>query len=135
LGGDRIHGSHKGYCLSSIVDIFSAVFSGANFGPFVPPSVAYLPVLEKKVGEGTGHFFGAMRIDAFQPADKFKTKMDEWIETFRSAKPVEGQERVLIPGDPEREAEERIRREGIKLIPSIKTDLIEIARDLGIEFK
>jgi len=58
LGGDRLHGSHKGYCLSSIVDIFSAVFSGANFGPFVPPSVAYLPVLEKKVGAGTGHFFG-----------------------------------------------------------------------------
>jgi LDH2 family malate/lactate/ureidoglycolate dehydrogenase len=135
LGGDRVHGSHKGYCLSSIVDIFSAVFSGANFGPFVPPSVAYLPVLEKKVGEGTGHFFGAMRIDAFQPAEEFKTKMDEWIKTFRSAKPVEGQDRVLIPGDPEREAEERNMRDGIKLVPAIKDDLIGIAGELGIEFK
>jgi L-2-hydroxycarboxylate dehydrogenase (NAD+) len=135
LGGDRVHGSHKGYCLSAIVDIFSALFSGANFGPFVPPSVAYLPVLEKKVGEGTGHFFGAMRIDAFQPADEFKNKMDEWIETFRTAKPAEGQERVLIPGDPEREAEERISREGIKLVPAIKDDLIKIAGELGIDFK
>jgi LDH2 family malate/lactate/ureidoglycolate dehydrogenase len=135
LGGDRVHGSHKGYCLSSIVDIFSAVFSGANFGPFVPPSVAYLPVLEKKVGEGTGHFFGAMRIDAFQPAEEFKTKMDEWIKTFRSAKPVKGQDRVLIPGDPEREAEERNMRDGIKLVPAIKDDLIGIAGELGIEFK
>lgn len=134
LGGDRIHGSHKGYCLSAIVDIFSAVFSGANFGPFVPPSVAYLPVLEKKVGEGTGHFFGAMRIDAFQPADEFKAKMDEWIETFRSAKPYEGEERVLIPGDPEREAEERIMKEGIKLVPAIRDDLIEIAKALEIPF-
>jgi L-2-hydroxycarboxylate dehydrogenase (NAD+) len=135
LGGDRVHGSHKGYCLSAIVDIFSALFSGANFGPFVPPSVAYLPVLEKKVGEGTGHFFGAMRIDAFQPADEFKNKMDEWIENFRTAKPAEGQERVLIPGDPEREAEERISREGIKLVPAIKDDLIKIAGELGIDFK
>jgi L-2-hydroxycarboxylate dehydrogenase (NAD+) len=134
LGGDRLHGSHKGYCLSAIVDIFSAVFSGANFGPFVPPSVAYLPVLEKKVGEGTGHFFGAMRIDAFQPAKEFKAKMDEWIETFRSAKTAEGQDRVLIPGDPEREAEERIMKEGIKLVPAIKEDLKEIARELGIPF-
>lgn len=134
LGGDRVHGSHKGYCLSAIVDIFSAVFSGANFGPFVPPSVAYLPVLEKKVGKGTGHFFGAMRIDAFQPAEEFKTKMDEWIETFRSAKPAEGQDRVLIPGDPERESEERIMIEGISLVPAIENDLINIARDMGIEF-
>ena len=134
LGGDRIHGSHKGYCLSSIVDIFSAVFSGANFGPFVPPSVAYLPVLDKKVGEGTGHFFGAMRIDAFQPANHFKAKMDEWITTFRTAEPAEGQERVLIPGDPEREAESRIRREGIKLVPAIKDDLVAIARELDIKF-
>ena len=134
LGGDRIHGSHKGYCLSSIVDIFSAVFSGANFGPFVPPSVAYLPILDKKVGEGTGHFFGAMRIDAFQPASEFKAKMDSWIETFRSAKPADGEKRVLIPGDPEREAEERNRREGIKLVPAIKDDLKEIAQELGIDF-
>jgi L-2-hydroxycarboxylate dehydrogenase (NAD+) len=135
LGGDRVHGSHKGYCLSSIVDIFSAVVSGANFGPFVPPSVAYLPVLDKKVGEGTGHFFGAMRIDAFQPAVEFKAKMDEWIETFRSAIPAEGREKVLIPGDPEREAEQRNMRDGIKLIPAIKEDLIEIAGELNIPFE
>src|SRR4030066_593740 len=90
LGGDRLHGRPKGYCLSAIVDIFSSVFSGANFGPFVPPSVAYLPVLDKKVGEGTGHFFGAMRIDAFQEAKVFKSAMDEWILTFRNAKPAGG---------------------------------------------
>lgn len=135
LGGDRAHGSHKGYCLSAIVDIFSAVLSGANFGPFVPPSVAYLPVLEKKVGEGTGHFFGAMRIDAFQPADEFKSRMDEWIETFRSSRPAEGQERILIPGDPERESEERILKEGIRLVPAIRDDLVKIAGEMGIDFK
>jgi LDH2 family malate/lactate/ureidoglycolate dehydrogenase len=135
LGGDRIHGSHKGYCLSAIVDIFSAVFSGANFGPFVPPSVAYLPLLERKAGEGTGHFFGAMRLDAFQPAEEFKAKMDEWINTFRSAKPSDGHERVLIPGDPEREAEKKYLKEGIKLVPAIKDDLVKIAGSLGIEFR
>ena len=134
LGGDRLHGSHKGYCMGAIVDIFSAVFSGANFGPFVPPMVAYLPLLETKVGEGLGHFFGAMRIDAFQEADIFKSKMDLWIETFRKATPAKGYDRVIIPGDPERENEIRILSEGIDLIPQVKEDLKVIANKLGLEF-
>lgn len=134
LGGDRVHGSHKGYCLGSIVDIFSAVFSGANFGPFVPPMVAYLPLLERKVGEGLGHFFGAMRIDAFQEAEVFKTRMDLWIETFRNAKPAKGQDRVLIPGDPEREKEVIVRKEGIEIIPQVEADLKMVAGKLGLSF-
>jgi L-2-hydroxycarboxylate dehydrogenase (NAD+) len=135
LGGDRTHGSHKGFCLSAIVDIFSAVFSGANFGPFVPPSVAYLPLLEKKTGKGTGHFFGAMRIDAFQPAEEFKARMDSWIDTFKSSVPSEGHKNIIIPGEPEREYEERLLREGISIVPAIKDDLVAIAADLGIQFE
>jgi L-2-hydroxycarboxylate dehydrogenase (NAD+) len=134
LGGDYEHGSHKGYCMSAIVDIFSAVFSGANFGPFVPPSVAYLPVLDEKVGEGTGHFFGAMRIDAFQEKQAFKNQMDKWIETFRAAKPAVGHDKVLIPGDIERENETRIMKEGIRVIPAIAKEMKEIANKLNIEF-
>lgn len=134
LGGDRVHGSHKGYCMGAIVDIFSAVFSGANFGPFVPPMVAYLPLLDTQVGEGLGHFFGAMRIDAFQEADVFKSRMDQWIETFRNAKPAEGHAKVLIPGDPERESEAQIRVEGIELIPQVESDLRLIAEKSGLTF-
>ncbi len=134
LGGDLEHGSHKGYCMSTIVDIFSCVFSGANFGPFCPPSVAYLPVLDEKVGEGTGHFFGAMRIDAWQPKEAFLNQMDKWIETYKSAKPARGVDRVRIPGEPEREKEEKIIQQGIPVIPAIASDLKEIAQALKIEF-
>jgi LDH2 family malate/lactate/ureidoglycolate dehydrogenase len=135
LGGDLEHGSHKGYCMSTIVDIFSCVFSGANFGPFCPPSVAYLPVLEEKVGEGTGHFFGAMRIDAWQPKEAFKAQMDKWMETYKNAKPAAGVDSVMIPGEPEQQKEETIRKEGIQVIPAIAKDLKEIADSLGITFE
>ncbi|MBS0011877.1 MAG: Ldh family oxidoreductase [Bacteroidales bacterium] len=135
LGGDRIHGSHKGYCMSSIVDILSGVISGANFGPFVPPAVAYLPRKDKEVGKGTGHFFGAIRIDAFMPGQEFRERMDEWIKTFRNGHTAEGQEKILIPGDPEREAEERIMKEGIKLVPAVRDDLKAVTDELGVEFE
>lgn len=134
LGSDYEHGSHKGYCMGAIVDIFSAVLSGANFGPFVPPQVPYLPLLDNKVGEGLGHFFGAMRIDAFQTKENFKSQMDKWIKTFRDAKPIEGYENVLIPGDPERELEKIKLKEGISLISSVVEDLKKIALKYNIEF-
>lgn len=133
LGGDTLTGGHKGYCMTALVDIFSSVFSGANFGPFVPPQVAYLPLLEKSVGEGLGHFFGAMRVDAFRPADEFKMKMDEWIDTFHNAKSAENQPKVMIPGDPERINEAKLRKEGITIIPQVLAELNEVAEKLGVD--
>lgn len=132
LGGDREHGSHKGYALGAIVDIFSAVLSGANYGPWVPPFPAYLPMPEQMTGKGIGHFFGAMRVDAFRPADEFKQHMDNWIQRFRSARPVAGHEQVLIPGDPEREMEaERIER-GIPLLKAVVEDLLFLSEKFQI---
>ncbi len=135
LGGDREHGSHKGYCLGAVVDIFSAMLSGAGFGPFVPPSVAYLPLPPEGNGVGTGHFFGAMRIDAFREKEEFKAAMDCWIETFRNAKSTQGQPQVLIPGDIEREHELISKEKGIQLIPAVIGELNEIAGETGIEMR
>lgn len=132
LGGDREHGSHKGYCLGSIVDIFSAVLSGANYGPWAPPFVSFLPMPANPVGEGLGHFLGAMRIDAFRPKEEFLSNMDTWIDRFRQAETVEGQERVLIPGDPEREFEEDRRKNGIPLHDKVIDDLIDLGKRFGI---
>jgi LDH2 family malate/lactate/ureidoglycolate dehydrogenase len=123
LGSDREHGSHKGYALGSIVDIFSAVLSGASYGPWAPPFPAYVPMPENMPGKGLGHFFGAMRVDAFRPADEFKQHMDHWIKRFRQAKPAPGQDRVLIPGDPEREMEAERRTAGIPLLDPVVEDL------------
>lgn len=132
LGGDREHGSHKGYALGAVVDIFSAVLSGANYGPWVPPFPAYVPMPTGMPGKGIGHFFGAMRVDAFRPADDFKWHMDNWIRRFRSAKTVAGEEKVLIPGDPEREMETIRMQEGIPLLGAVETDLVALGERFGL---
>jgi L-2-hydroxycarboxylate dehydrogenase (NAD+) len=135
LGSDPEHGSHKGFCLGAWVDIFSAVLSGANYGPWVPPFVAFLSPPNDPVGKGIGHFFGAMRIDAFRSAEEFKTHMDNWISTFRKAKTKEGIERVIIPGDPERETSSYRLKNGIPLNPKVVEDLTELAKRLQLDFK
>jgi LDH2 family malate/lactate/ureidoglycolate dehydrogenase len=133
LGSDKDHGSHKGYGLSSVVDILSAVLSGANYGPWVPPFVAFLEPPTDPVGEGIGHFLGAMRIDGFRPADDFKHHMDNWISRFKSAKTVDADKKVIIPGEPEYAFEQERKISGIPIIDVVVKDLNELAEKLNIE--
>lgn len=134
LGGDREHGSHKGYGLGAMVDLFCGVLSGANYGPWVPPfATAGFMSAEEGVGKGTGHFLGAMRVDAFRPASEFKQNMDTWIRRFRSAEGIDGQS-VLIPGDPEREMEQIRKQEGIPLLGPVESDLRQLGDRFGVPF-
>lgn len=132
LGSDKTHGSHKGYALGSIVDIFSAVLSGASYGPWAPPFPAYIPMPDNMPGQGLGHFLGAMRIDAFRPATSFKAHMDNWISRFRNAQPIDPANPVLIPGDPERKIETERIKNGIPLLPVVVEDLIAAGDLFGI---
>ncbi|MFC4263773.1 Ldh family oxidoreductase [Ferruginibacter yonginensis] len=134
LGGNREGSSHKGYMLGSIVDIFSGVLSGANFGPWVPPFPAYIPMPENMPGQGIGHFFGAMRIDAFRTADAFKKDMDQWIAAFKNATPIDVNEPVIIPGEPEVIFENDRMINGIPLLPAVVTDLQQLGENLGVIF-
>jgi L-2-hydroxycarboxylate dehydrogenase (NAD+) len=135
LGGDKEHGSHKGYMLGSIVDIFSAILSGANYGPWVPPFPAYVPMPENIPGEGIGHFFGAMRIDAFRPAKDFKQHMDNWIQRFSNAKTVEGKDKVIIPGEPEMAMQAERMKKGIPLQETVADELKKLAEKFGVSIE
>jgi L-2-hydroxycarboxylate dehydrogenase (NAD+) len=134
LGGDTEHGSHKGYALGAMVDIFSGVLSGANYGPWVPPFPAYLSIAEDMPGEGIGHFFGAMQIDAFRPAADFKRHMDKWIKRFRTAKTIEGEQRVFIPGEIEREIEQVRIKDGIPLLKQVVDNLKNLGEKYDVPF-
>ena len=133
LGGDKDHGSHKGFGLSATVDILSAVLSGANYGPWVPPFVAFLDPPTDPVGLGIGHFVGAMRVDGFRPVDEFKTHLDNWINRFKSASTIDPKQKVIIPGEPELEAETDRKLNGIPLVDAVLNDLNGLAAKFGIE--
>jgi len=132
LGSDRERGGHKGYGLAVMVDALSAVLSGANWGPFVPPFALRQEIPTRSVGKGTGHFFGALRIDAFIDKDEFKKQIDDYIRTLRKTRPAPGTSGPLVPGDPEREAEGIRRREGIPLVSAVVDELRDISRHAGI---
>jgi len=114
-GGQRIY-SHL-----TDSDVSFAVPFAINTGP-----------IGKQVGKGIGHFFGAMDIESFRDTTEFKKDIDAWINTLRSTRPLPGEEAVLIPGDPEREAYGVRLREGIPLNQEVVAALISIEKQTGI---
>jgi L-2-hydroxycarboxylate dehydrogenase (NAD+) len=134
LGSERECGGHKGYALAILVDVLCCVLSGANWGPFAPPFALRQETPRRCVGKGIGHFFGAMRIDGFIDGDEFKRQVDDYIRVFRATKPAPGTNGPLIPGDPEREAEQVRRVYGIPLILPVIKELRDISQKTGIPF-
>ena len=132
LGSDRERGGHKGYGLALMVDVLCAVLSGANWGPFTPPFALRQEIPKRSVGKGIGHFFGALRIDAFVDPREFKRQIDDLVRTFRATKPAPGTSGPLIPGDPEREAERVRSKEGIPVVRPVVEDLLDVSRRTGI---
>jgi len=81
-----------------------------------------------------GHFFAAIRIDAFRPLAEFKQDMDRLIRELKSTPPMEGQDRVYVAGEIEFEtAEERAER-GIPLLPSVLKGLRDVSEQLGVPY-
>jgi len=131
LGGEgELFGGHKGYGLNLLVDILSGVLSGSG----------YLNLLYPKTPEGkplpslVGHFFGALRIDYFRPAEDFKKDMDDVIRRLRNSAKAEGEDRIYVHGEKEYELEEKYRREGIPLYHKVYDDLKAIGDEVGVAF-
>lgn len=134
LGSRREQSGHKGYCLAVMVDVLCCVLSGANWGPFAPPFALRQTIPERSVGQGIGHFFGAMRIDAFIDPDEFRSQIDEYVRSLRGTRPAAGTDGPLVPGDPEREAEALRAASGIPLVLPVVEDLRAISRSTGVPF-
>ena len=132
LGSDSDHGIHKGFGMGAMVDILSAVLSGANYGPWVPPFVSFLPVLPDIPGKGLGHFFGVMRVDAFRPLEEYYKHIDHWIESFKNTKANSSKGRVILPGELENDAYAERFEKGIPLHEDVVLDLQRISQETGI---
>jgi L-2-hydroxycarboxylate dehydrogenase (NAD+) len=131
LGGAREeNGGHKGYGLALLVDILSGALPGAGYATTLYPKTPE----GKPLPANVGHFFGAIRVDAFRPLDEFKATMDDIIRRLKGSAKAEGAERIYIHGEKEFEEEEHRRREGIPLHPKTVATMQQIAGELGMEY-
>jgi len=131
LGGmGEQHGGHKGYGLAMLVDILCGVLPGAGYLDHI-----YLDDEDgRPLPANVGHFFGALRVDAFRPLADFQAAMDLFIRRVKCSAKAKGQSRIFIHGEKEFEMAEKRRREGIPLSPKVVASLRGIAAELDVEF-
>ncbi|MBI2365563.1 MAG: Ldh family oxidoreductase [Deltaproteobacteria bacterium] len=121
LCGTRESGSHKGYGLAILVEILCGVLTG---------TITALNANQ----DPRGHFFGAIRVDAFRPVAEFKRDMDRLITELRSTPTVVGQERVYVAGEIEFETAQERAEHGIPLHDSVLKGLRQVAEQLGVAY-
>jgi len=61
--------------------------------------------------------------------------MDKWIRRFRNSEPVNIEQPVLIPGDPERAMEKERTTNGIPLLDAVENDLLSLAKRFDVTLK
>jgi len=104
-------GGYKGYGLSLIVEILCALLTGMPFGPHIT-RMYDSPINEKR---NIGHFFMAMRINAFIELKLFKKRMKQLADELRAESPVNPDIAVQVAGDPEKIIAEKRKKKGIPL--------------------
>jgi len=123
-GAEEENGGHKGYGLSTAIDIFSGVLSGSAFGPNL--------YAKKHAPAKVSHFLGAIKIDAFIEPALFKGLMDAYINTLKNSEKAAGKDRVFIHGEKEFELYEQ-QKEEVSLYYKVVEELRKIGEEVNVE--
>jgi len=126
LGGlGVLHGGHKGYGLSIIVDLFSAVISSGLTSNYVN---------RKPDHTGICHYFMAVDYGIFGDKTSIKAGMSKFLQEIRDSKKADGHDRIYTHG--EKEFELMSQRVNTQIPVNEKTleEMKNIANKLGVEF-
>jgi L-2-hydroxycarboxylate dehydrogenase (NAD+) len=129
LGGDtEALGSHKGYGLSTMVEILSASLQ----------SGAFLSALSGLNPDGSGarfrvgHFFMAISVEAFLPLDDFKKNIGDLLRELRKSRKTPGRPRIYTAGEKEFLNAFNVGKIGVPINENLRKDILYVKQLLGI---
>ncbi|MBM7839454.1 ureidoglycolate dehydrogenase (NAD+) [Alkalihalobacillus xiaoxiensis] len=112
-------GGPKGYGLAMVVEIFSALLTGAAFGPHVSKMYG-----DYEQNRELGHFYMAIDPAVFTGLNSFATRLDQMIAEIRQTPAAEGVDQVLVPGEIENQIARKRKEEGIPIPESVYRFLV-----------
>ncbi len=127
-GTDELSGSHKGYGLSTMVEILCAALQdGSYLNGLLGQDEAGKPAPYR-----LGHFFMAINIDFFTDLDSFKRTTGAICRELQNSQLFPGKDRIYVAGEKEYEIEQRVRKQGVPIIPNLEKDIRVMQQELGL---
>lgn len=114
---------HKGYGLAVMVDVLSALLSGACCG-----ADAGKPGTPEK----TGFTLALIDVGHFMPLEEFQAAVDKYIRSIKSSRKAEGSSGIFLPGEPEFLEKARRLETGYEISSALTAELASLAADLGL---
>jgi LDH2 family malate/lactate/ureidoglycolate dehydrogenase len=124
-GSSELLGGHKGYGLAVIVDIFTAILSGGLTSPHINVT---------KGVNGICHCFMAIDYGIFGEKSAIKKNMSVFLQELRDSDKAEGQNRIFIHGEREREAKAGRFSSAIPVNVKTLDEMRVIAKDRNIKY-
>ncbi|MDO9545142.1 MAG: Ldh family oxidoreductase [Pelolinea sp.] len=118
-GASEEGGGHKGYGLSTIVEILS---SSLQSGTFLF-ALSGFDAQGNETRYRVGHFFFALNIENFLPIENFKKNIGALLRDLRSVRKYPGKDRIYTAGEKEFETEQIIREQGVPINSNLLSDL------------
>ena len=112
-GAIRPWGGHKGAGLAVMTQILGGILAGTD------------PLPGRF--EGWGFFIQCFQPELLLPAELFRTRVSEFAETVRNAKPMPGTEGARMPFDGSRQARIRTATEGVEMPDALYQQVLALA--------
>jgi L-2-hydroxycarboxylate dehydrogenase (NAD+) len=120
LGGSgEEYSGHKGYGLSTMVEILS---SSLQSGSFLLGLTGF-DSENKQQPYKIGHFFMAFDVASYLPLEEFKKNVGDLLRQLRNSTKVIGEEQIYTAGEKEYLLERDIQHLGIPIVPDLKNEL------------
>lgn len=120
-------GEYKGYGLTFMNAIVSAILNGSAFGDDVGDFFENPTQIQN-----TGHLFQFVDIGAIDDVVEFKRRMDDAVAYLKAANRREGVDEIFVPGEIEARTYARQYRDGISYPSQVIEELIALSDSLGV---
>ena len=116
-------GDHKGYGLSFICEVLAGAL--INGGTCVPRNQVQNTAINNMLSI-------ILDPNALGDSEVFRKELDEITAYVKSARPAEGVDEVMVPGDPERAAKAKRQESGISVDDETWRQVLGAANSVGV---